>query len=855
MNSVKRLYDQFHPNNYKIELSPDIKTETFTGKIVISGIKVGPSSSRLTLHQLDLRIINSKVIYHTKSEDKIVDIVRLNYHRKFNELRLHSNSTIRSGKYTIELEFKGRITKELSGMYISQHKIGNITKKIITTQFESHSAREVFPCIDEPEAKATFDLTIIHPTDKKVISNTQILNSSQLSKTETKTTFATTPIMSTYLLAFIVGDLEFRESKTKNGTVVRSYATSDKIDYVDFSLEVAVKCIDFYNDYFDIPYPIDKCDLIALPDFASGAMENWGCITFREQAMLVDPKRSSLINKQYVALVIAHELSHQWFGNLVTMKWWTDLWLNEGFATWMEYFAINDLFPDWNLWIQFIVDEQQIALNLDSLENTHPVEVRVKHPDEIRTIFDSISYSKGASVIHMLHEFVGPANFRLGLQNYLKKFSYKNTDTNDLWNAIGAAANKPVANFMSAWTMQKGYPIIECKAIGSRIELSQKKFDYLADNPDDSLWPVALISNNNYLPEIFDRKTRSYKANFESVKLNNGQTGFYRVIYDDKNLQKLGKLIQSKKIEDVDRLGILSDLLETSKANLTDITTILKFLKFYDNETSYAVWDVITLVVGSIRHIICDEPLRERIKPYIKDLITNEMDRLGIKPIKGEDHFDTLLRPIILAMTASLDDKLIISFCNEQFKLMTSEKSVKDVNPDFKSFILYTVARHGSALEYDQMVKMHNQSNLSEERTTLITAITSFKQPELIDKTLKFISSEYVRSQDISYWIAYSFNNRFAKNKTWEWLKQNWKWLEDTIGTDLSFFRMPLYVARAFSEEKFIDEYQKFFVPILTPSFERSYKQGMEVIAIQSAWRRNSSEKVKEFIDSYSSSK
>ncbi len=855
MNSVKRLYGQFRPTNYKIEINPNIKTDTFTGKVVISGTKVGPSSSRITLHQLDLRITNSNVILHTKTENKVINISRINYHPKFNELRIHFDSKIRSGKYTLELEFKGKISKDLSGMYISQNKIGNSVKKIITTQFESHSAREVFPCIDEPEAKATFDLTIIHPSDKTVLSNTQVVKNSQLSKTETKTTFATTPIMSTYLLAFIIGDLEYRESKTKNGTVVRSYATGDKIDYVDFSLEVAVKCIDFYNDYFDIPYPIDKCDLIALPDFASGAMENWGCITFREQAMLVDPKRTSLASKQYIATVIAHELSHQWFGNLVTMKWWTDLWLNEGFATWMEYFAIDHLFPDWGLWIQFIVDEQQVAFNLDSLENTHPIEVRVNHPDEIRTIFDSISYSKGASAIHMLHEFVGADSFRLGLQNYLKKYSYKNTDTNDLWNAIGTAANKPVAEFMSAWTSQKGYPIIECKTSESRVELSQKRFSYKADDSIDELWPVALISKNPYLPEILDRKARSYRGKFDVIKLNNGQTGFYRVIYDDKNLQKLGRLIQSKKMKDVDRLGILSDLLETSKANITDITIVLKFLEFYDEETSYAVWDVISQIIGNVRHTICDEPLREKIKPYIKDLISNEMNRLGIKPIKDEDHFDTLLRPIILALAASLDDRLVVDFCNEQFKLMASKKSIKNVNPDFKSFILYTVARLGGVEEYDQMVKMHNESNLSEERMTLTAAIASFKQPELIDKTLRFISSEHVRSQDIAHWIAYSFGNRFARDKTWKWLQQNWKWLEDTMGTDLSFFRMPLFAARAFTDERFITKYRNFFEPILTPSFDRSYKQGLEIINIQSSWKKNSFDNLKKFIDSYVSSK
>jgi len=855
MNSVKRLYRQFRPENYQIEINPSTETESFTGKVVISGIKVGPTSSRITLHQHGLKIISAKVVFHAKTGDKILDINRINCQNKLDELRLHFESKIRSGHYSIELDFKGRITKDIAGIYISQYKDGKQTKKIITTQFESHHAREVFPCIDEPEAKATFNLTITHNPSQKVISNTPVIEELKESKTESKSIFAATPIMSTYLVAFIIGDLQYKEAKTKNGTVIRSYCTPDKLDSVDFSLEVAVKCIDFYNLYFDIPYPLEKCDLVALPDFAAGAMENWGCVTFREQSMLVNPKRSSLANKQYVAMVVAHELAHQWFGNLVTMKWWTDLWLNEGFATWMEYFAINNLFPDWGLWVQFAVDEQQLALNLDSLENTHPVEVIVKHPDEIRTIFDSISYSKGASVIHMLHKFVGPDNFKLGLQEYLKKYSYKNTDTKDLWDAIGKISNKPVSSYMSAWTTLKGYPVIDFKVDKTSANISQKRFSYLQNNSDSSLWPIALVAGNNNLPEVFDKKNRSYNGNFQNIKINNGQTGFYRVAYNNENLQTLGKLIKDQKMDDTDRLGLLSDLVETSKADITDIITVLKFMEFYDDETSYAVWDIIASTIGSIKSVICDEPLRDAMKPFVKDLIGNELDRLGFNKIKKEDHFDTLLRPIILGLAASSDIETVTDFCKQQFKLLQNDTNSNSVDPDFKAFILVTIARLGGKTEYAQMIEMHNKSTLSEERTTLIVALSSFRQSELIDKTLEFIKSENVRSQDVAYWVAYSFTNRFAKDQTWDWVKKNWKWLEDSQGTELALFRMPIYAARSFSDHKFLVEYKRFFEPRLDPSLERSYKQGLEIINIQSVWKIKSFEKLQKFMREYKSPK
>src|SRR5690606_38031872 len=247
-------------------------------------------------------------------------------------------------------------------------------------------AREVFPCIDEPEAKATFDLKITAPKDEVVLANTPIKNTQTKGNSQI-VSFETTPVMSSYLLAFVIGNLKYKQAKTKNGTVVRAFATPDKVDQVDFSLDVAVKCLEFYNEYFAIPYPLEKCDMVALPDFASGAMENWGCITYREQCMLVDQENTSLPVKEYVAMVVCHELAHQWFGNLVTMRWWTDLWLNEGFASWIEYLAVDHIFPQWNMWTQYIADEQQVALKLDALDNTHAIEIPVKHPDEIRTIF------------------------------------------------------------------------------------------------------------------------------------------------------------------------------------------------------------------------------------------------------------------------------------------------------------------------------------------------------------------------------------------------------------------------------------------------------------------------------------
>jgi aminopeptidase N len=847
MNSVRRLSKQFRPENYQLSLTPNIDTESFTGEVTITGKKIGVSSNKFTFHQLGLIITDAQILFNNKGIDETITISRINNQNSFDEVRLHAKSKIKSGKYTINLKFKGKITKKLSGMYISTYKIKNKDHNLIVTQFESHHAREVFPCIDEPDAKATFDLTLTTDVNQNAISNTPVLT--QI-KTDDKytTTFKTTPLMSTYLLAFIIGDLAYKESMTKNHTLVRAYATKDNINYLDFALNTAIKCLDFYNEYFDIPYPLEKCDLIAIPDFSSGAMENWGCITFREQAMLVDPARTSLANKQYIALVVAHELAHQWFGNLVTMRWWNDLWLNEGFASWMEFFAINYIYPDWDLWTQFVVDEQQLALSLDSLENTHPVEVPIKHPDEIRTIFDTISYSKGASIIHMLHQYVGPEKFKLGLRDYLTSYSYKNTSTKDLWKSLEKIANKPVTDFVSAWTSSPGYPVLKVDIENNTLEINQKRFSYTKNEINSESWPIALLSNNKYLPEIFNKKHLKFKGDFSDLKLNNGQTGFYRVAYDSNHLASLGIIIKDQRMDVVDRLGLLSDLFETSKIGISHTVDTLNFLDNYRQEDNYAVWDVIAGIISNIKAVMDDESLRSSIKPFIAEIINLEFNRLGLIPIEHESHFDKLLRPTILALGASADVKEIIDFCKKQFNLInTHNYSSSVINPDFKGFIYSTIARIGDKKDYDKLVNLHDSSSLSEERTTLAVAITSFSQPEIIKLNLEKIKSSSVRIQDVSYWIAYSFANRFARKMIWEWVKQNWGWLEENLGTDLSFFRMPIYAARSFSDIEFENDYKAFFEPLLNPSFERSYKQGLEIIDMQRRWRTRSLSDVKKY--------
>jgi aminopeptidase N len=854
---VKRLFAQYAPENYKIHLTISEDKLAFTGSMTITGRKTGRPSKRITLHQKGLKISNVTLLHTNKASDVTeIPVKRLVLQQKFDEARIHTETTIYPGSYAISIDFSGSITKNMDGVYPCYYKEGGVTKELVATQFESHHAREAFPCIDEPEAKATFDLSITHALHEKALSNTPILSEKVFSHNKL-TVFEQTPIMSTYLLAFVVGELSYREAYSKNGVKIRTYATKDQIDHSQFALETAVACMDFYEEYYAIPFPLAKCDFVALPDFASGAMENWGLITFREQTLLCDDKNTSLSTKQYVAIVVAHELTHQWFGNLVTMRWWTDLWLNEGFASWMEYLAIDKLFPNWHVWTQFAVDDQQLALKIDSLEHTHPIEVTVKHPDEIRTIFDAISYQKGASVIHMLHEYLGADGFRGGLRHYLKKHAYKNTDTIDLWQALEDVTKKPVKKFMGAWTSQTGFPLLIVEAKSDHLLITQSRF---VSNPqstarhDPTTWPIPLLCDG--LDRAVIEKATNHIPFTEKqspVKLNIGQTGFYRVNYSHALQQMQIAALRQGTMHFVDRMGLLSDSFEVTKAGYQPVSEYLDLLSQYADEDSLTVWEIIASSIGSIRSVLSksdtNNTLRDAMKPFIRDLVKIQHDRLTWDEQPGESHLDTLLRPMIIGLITAADSEKDV----KKALALYQDRITGDnhVNPDLRGVVYATAARKGGSKEFHELLRLYKKTNSSDEKLSITAALTNFEQSELQNQVLELILTDTVRLQDKSYWIAYSFMNRHSRIATWQWLKDNWKWLKDNLGTDLSFSRMPIYAARTFTDQTLINDYVDFFSPRLEPLIERSYYQGLEIAQTAAAWKERDSDCVLQWLQTH----
>ncbi|XP_022253122.1 puromycin-sensitive aminopeptidase-like [Limulus polyphemus] len=501
----ERLPTSVLPIHYNINFKPDLQKLVFEGHETIK-IEVKNETSVVVLNVLELQV---KLARFTREGGLEQNATNIKVSQDDERLILTFDQPLTVGKGELYLEFCGVLNEKMKGFYRSKYTtLEGEVRYAAVTQFEPTDARRAFPCWDEPALKATFDISLIAAKDLVTLSNMNIVSSKPVATNPElkEVQFATSPVMSTYLVAVVVGEFDYVEEQSGDGVQVRVYTPVGKQEQGRFALEVACKALPFYKQYFNIAYPLPKMDLIAISDFSAGAMENWGLVTYRETCLLVDPQNTSADRKQWIALVVGHELAHQWFGNLVTMEWWTHLWLNEGFASFIEFLCVNHLFPEYEIWTQFVTDVYTRALELDALHNSHPIEVPVGHPSEIDEIFDDISYNKGASVIRMLHRFLGDEVFSKGMNTYLTRHMYKNAQTEDLWQALEDASQKPVAAIMSSWTKQKGFPVVSvsCRQDGKNkiLSLTQEKFCADGNAEGDNLrWLVPINITTAKSPE------------------------------------------------------------------------------------------------------------------------------------------------------------------------------------------------------------------------------------------------------------------------------------------------------------------------------------------------------------------
>ena len=836
------------PRRYRLRLQPDLDSFTFSGDQAVD-IEILEPTSSITLNAMDLWIRGASV----SVDGTAIAAGTISLDSSNETATLEFGQELSTGPARLDMSFTGVLNDKLLGFYRSEYiSQDGQARYLATTQFEATDARRAFPCWDEPARKASFDVTLVFAEGLQAVANTPAVEETSPGPGLKSVRFAETPVMSTYLLAFIVGDLVSIEADAANGTRMGIWTTPGKEDQAQFALDTSVKLLGYFNDYFGIPYPLPKLDHIAIPDFAAGAMENWGAITYRETALLVDPVNSSAGTRQRVAEVVAHEMAHMWFGDLVTMEWWDDLWLNESFASWMGTKAVDWLFPDWEMWTQFVNMDTNRALSLDGLKNSHPIEQEVKNPAEVSQLFDAISYSKGASVIRMLEQFLGPETFRQGLNRYLSNNMYANARTQDLWSALEEESGQPVTSIMDSWVKQMGYPVlqVDSERAEEHLELSMSQERFVYDRPlgpgspedggsDPEVWQVPVTVNSggeaSAATVMEGRETRlEMPAVGGWFKVNTGQTGFYRVNYSNDDWQRLVPAVSSLELSATDRLGVQNDAYALSKAGLLPISQFLELAGAYVNETDASVWSDLASNLRDIEQLIAGDPVHPAYQEFARGLFGPAARRAGWGPRPGDGHLDALLRTTVLGQAGSYEDREVLREATVQFQRYLSDHD--SVHPDLRGVVCSLAAQAGDRSTYDQLWELEGQASLQEEKIRLLLALTRFQDTGLLNETLERALSSRVRSQDTITVVGGVAANIRGREPAWEFVKSNWAEFDRRYGSGGFGLMRLVSICSSFNTEEKMADVERFFTDHPTPAAERTIRQALERMRLNINW-------------------
>ena len=777
------------------------------------------------------------------------------------------------------MAFAGVLNDNMAGFYRSSFKAADgSTTYMATTQMEPTDARRAFPCFDEPALKAKFTVTLIADEKMTCLSNMDVASEKPIQSTisggrRKAVTFSPTPLMSTYLLCFIVGELNYIE--TNNFRVpVRVYAPKDRdIEHGRFSLELAAKTLAFYEKTFDSPFPLPKMDMVAIPDFSAGAMENWGLVTYRVVDVLIDEKVSGAATKQRVAETVQHELAHQWFGNLVTMDFWDGLWLNEGFATWMSWYSCNVFYPDWKVWEGYVTDNLASALSLDSLRSSHPIEVPVKRADEINQIFDAISYSKGSSVIRMISKYVGEDTFMEGIRRYLKKHAYGNTETGDLWAALADASGKDVGKVMDIWTKKVGFPVVTVTEGTGSIHLKQNRFLRTADvkpEEDQTLYPVFLaLRTKEGVDEdltLFDREADFKLKELDFFKLNADHSGLYRTSYTPERLRKLGISAKEGLLTVEDRAGMIADAGSLAASGYQKTSGILSLLDSFKHEAEFVVWGEITGRISSLRGawMFEDQKIRDALKKFQLELSAEKAHELGWTFNEKDGHIEQQFKGLMFGAAGIAGDEEITKASFDMFdKFKAGDKSA--IHPNIRGSVYAIVLANGGQEEvssatrmngmqadqtqYDVIVNETRNAATSDERNSALRALGRAKSPELIQRTLAMALSDEVKGQDIYLPIAALRSHAEGCHALWKWVKDNWEELERRLPPSLSMLSSVVAITTSgFTHREHIEDIEAFFKGKSTKGFDMALSQSIDAISAKAAWLERDADDVKTWL-------
>eukprot|EP00406_Dinophysis_acuminata_P070763 CAMPEP_0179268524 /NCGR_PEP_ID=MMETSP0797-20121207/30486_1 /TAXON_ID=47934 /ORGANISM="Dinophysis acuminata, Strain DAEP01" /LENGTH=894 /DNA_ID=CAMNT_0020976811 /DNA_START=169 /DNA_END=2853 /DNA_ORIENTATION=+ len=854
------LPDQVLPTKYDIRLVPDLERFVFDGVATID-VDVQEAVSEVTLHAKELQFISCEFTGEDDSAESKVETVGINQRVKETTVTFVFDKVLPVGKGKLAITYTGVLNNQMAGFYRSSYKdIHGNTKIMASTQFESLDARRCFPCWDEPARKAVFACTLAIDPLLTAFSNMPE-KSSQMIKSGSRVlreiSFMDSPVMSSYLVAFVVGEFDFVQSKTKNGVLVRVYTPPGRAESGKFALDCATKSLDIYDDFFGLPYPLPKLDMVAIPEFAMGAMENWGLVTYREVDLLIDPKTASGQQKQRVCIVVTHELAHQWFGNLVTMQWWDDLWLNEGFASWCENYAADLIFKDYKIWEQFVSDTLSYALKLDALKTSHPIQVPIAHAEEVEEVFDGISYCKGASVIRMAHALLGHDLFRKGLQAYMQKHQYRNTETFHLWDAWTEASGLPVKDVMSSWTEQMGFPMVEVKScsIGaSTATLTLEQTWFLSDGeapPEDKTWSTPLFLGTSVSqgkpPTMMKEKTMTIEvpvgadAAAEFILINEGVRTPMRVLYTKDLLDRLSAAVRAGKVSPVDQAALVMDAYAMAKAGRLGLDSVLRFLACFCGNKDYIVWEALAQVLGGVHELMmggAPADMLQGLKAFARDFVWKswEAAALGWETRPADGHTDGLLRGLLMKMVSKFAaEGPWLEEARRRFSLYVEDPEGNAVQlPDeYRVPVFQAVLSQGGAKEYGQLKAAYGKLEKNIDQKHIFTSIGWVADDKLKLETIRWATSGEVKIQDFFYLLgSVSGSSRAGLDMMWSTLQTDFSHIHGMVKT-ASPSIMDAVIScsvRGYCSEERAQEIEKFFGDHPLPQNKRTLSQVLEGI-------------------------
>jgi puromycin-sensitive aminopeptidase len=773
-----RLPRSVTPERYELELTPDLAAATFAGSARIV-VDVNEPTDQVVLNAVELTI--DEATCERADGTRLTGTVQLDEASERATISLPS--ALSAGKGVLQLRFRGVLNDQLAGFYRSTFRDDDGVERVIaTTQMEATDARRAFPCWDEPDLKAVFSVRLVVDDGMVAISNGEAIASESRPDGKKVVTFGDTMPMSTYLVAFIVGPLELTEPVDVDGIPLRVAHVPGRGHLTDFALEAAAHSLRFFADYFDIPYPAGKLDLIALPDFAFGAMENLGAVTFRETVLLIDRPNASQAELERVADVVAHEIAHMWFGDLVTMKWWNGIWLNEAFATFMELLAVDAFRPEWERWVSFGTSRAG-ALNIDATGATRPVEFEVVSPADAEGMFDTLTYQKGASVVRMLEQYLGTDRFRAGIRLYMQRHRYGNTETTDLWDAIEEASGEPVRATMDSWIFQGGFPLVTVEPQsdnGRAVTLSQQRFRFLPDAGGAARWHVPIILRARAGTEVVEQRllldgeqaSVEFPAEVDWVVANAGGSGFYRTRYDSSRLRRVTAVV-STELTSIERFNLVSDTWAAVLAGLAPVADYVEMIHLFGDETDPDVWSMIVAPLELFERALPPDH-RGGLAASVRRLAAPAFERTGWEPAAGEADRTRRLRATLVKCLGGVggDEAVRARLADLHAAYLTDRSSVE---PNLVEPMVEVLAATGGEERYQSFLERFRHPETPQEEVRFLYGLARFRHRGLVQRTLELAISDEVRTQNGAFVVTAALANEEGAEVAWSWVKDHWE--------------------------------------------------------------------------------